>query len=258
MADLLAGKRILIQGVANRFSLCHGIAASMAREGAELCLTYQNERMREGVESCAAALPGAWTLPLDLQQDEQIEAVAQELGRRWGRLDGLVVGAAFARAEELAGEFIAVSRDGFHLALDVSCYGLIAMTRACRELLKASGGGSVLTLTYIASERVVPNYNVMAVAKAALEASVRYLANDLGPENTRVNAISAGPVRTAAASGVKGVGGMIGEVADRSPLRRKTDRDQVGDVAAFLASDLARAITGEIVFADNGFHVLGM
>jgi len=256
MAGLLAGKRALIQGVANRFSLCWGIAEAMAREGAEICLTYQNERLREGVEECAATLPLACTLPLDLQQDDQIAAVAEALGQRWGRLDALVVGAAFARREELEGEFIAVSREGFHLALDVSCYGLIAMTRACRPLLCAAGGGSVLTLTYLASERVVPNYNVMAVAKAALECSVRYLANDLGPQGIRVNAISAGPVRTAAASAVKGVGGMIGEMAERSPLRRKTDRTQVGDVAAFLASDLARAVTGEIVFVDNGFHVL--
>jgi enoyl-[acyl-carrier protein] reductase I len=256
VAGLLAGKRVLIQGVANRFSICWGIAEAMAREGAELCLTYQNERLREGVEDCARTLPAAFTLPLDLQQDEQIEAVVRSLGERWPAVHGLVVGAAFARREELEGEFIQVSRDGFHLALDVSCYGLIALSRACRPLLRAAEGASILTLTYIASERVVPNYNIMAVAKAALECSVRYLANDLGPENIRVNAISAGPVRTAAASGVRGVGGIIGAVAERSPLRRKTDRSQVGDVAAFLASDLASAITGEIVFADNGFHVL--
>jgi len=258
MSGLLTGKRVLIQGVANRFSLCWGIAESMAREGAELCLTYQNERLREGVEDCAATIPGTLVLQLDLQQDEQMDTVASTLQERWGKLDALVVGAAFARKEELDGEFIQVSREGFHLALDVSCYGLIAMTRACRGLLRASGGGSVLTLTYLASERVVPNYNIMAVAKAALETSVRYLANDLGPENTRVNAISAGPVRTAAASGVKGVAGMIGDVAERSPLRRKTDRTQIGDTAAFLASDLARGITGEIVFVDNGYHILGM
>jgi enoyl-[acyl-carrier protein] reductase I len=256
MPGLLTGKRALIQGVANRFSLCWGIAEAMAREGAELCLTYQNERLRDGVEDCAATVPSAFTLPLDLQQDDQIEAVAGTLGERWGRLDALVVGAAYARKEELEGEFIRVSREGFHLALDVSCYGLIALTRACRSLLKAADGASVLTLTYLASERVVPNYNIMAVAKAALETSVRYLANDLGPDNIRVNAISAGPVRTAAASGVKGVGGMIGEVAERSPLRRKTDRNQIGDAAAFLASNLARAITGGIIFVDNGFHIL--
>lgn len=253
---ILAGKRVLIQGVANRFSICWGIAEAMAREGAELCLTYQNERLRPGVEECAQSLPSAFTLPLDLQQDDQIEAVARELAGRWPSMEGLVVGAAFARREELQGEFIGVSRDGFHLALDVSCYGLIALTRACRPLLRAAEGASVLTLTYIASERVVPNYNVMAVAKAALECSVRYLANDLGPEGIRVNAISAGPVRTAAASAVKGVGGMIGVVAGRAPLRRRTERNQLGDVAAFLTSDLAGAITGEILFADNGFHVL--
>jgi len=258
MSGFLAGKRALIQGVLNHHSLCWGIAEAMAHQGAEVCLTYQNERLREGVQECAATLPGAWTLPLDLQQDDQIAQVAAEVGRRWGTLDVLVVGAAFAKKEELDGEFLKVTREGFHLAMDVSVFGLIAMTAACRPLLQAAGGGSVLTMTYIGSERVVPNYNVMGVAKAALEASVRYLANDLGPENIRVNAVSAGPVRTVAASGVKGVGGMIGDVADRSPLRRKTDRTQIGDTAAFLASDLARGITGEIVFVDNGFHIVGM
>jgi enoyl-[acyl-carrier protein] reductase I len=258
LAGLLSGKRALIQGVLNRHSICWGIAESMAREGAELCLTYQNERLREGVQECAATLPSAFTLPLDLQRDDEIEAVAAARKERWGALDALVVGAAFARREELDGEFIQVSRDGFHLALDVSVYGFVALTRACRPLLKASGAGAVLTLTYIGSERVIPNYNVMGVAKAALEAAVRYLAADLGPENIRVNAISAGPVRTVAASGVRGVGGMIGEVAERSPLRRKTDRGQIGDTAAFLASDLARGLTGDIVYVDNGFHVLGL
>ena len=258
MSGMLSGKRALIQGVLNRHSICWGIAESMAREGAELCLTYQNERLREGVQECAATLPRAFTLPLDLQRDGEIDAVAAELERRWGTLDALVVGAAFARREELNGEFIKVSREGFHLAMDVSVYGLVALTRACRGLLRASGAASVLTMTYIGAERVVPNYNVMGVAKAALEATVRYLAADLGPENIRVNAISAGPVRTVAASGVKGVGGMIGEVAEHSPLRRKTDRNQVGDTAAFLASDLARGLTGDIVYVDNGFHVLGM
>jgi enoyl-[acyl-carrier protein] reductase I len=258
MAGLLAGKRALVQGVLNRHSLCWGIAEALAREGAELCLTYQNERLREGVEACAADVPGTITLPLDLQHDDQIDRVADALARQWGRLDVLVVGAAFARREELDGEFIRVSRDGFHLALDVSVYGLIALTRACRDLLRAAGSASVITLTYIGSERVVPNYNIMGVAKAALEAAVRYLANDLGPENIRVNAISSGPVRTVAASGVRGVGGMIGEVAERSPLRRKTDRTQVGDAAAFLASDLARGVTGDILYVDNGYHVLGI
>ena len=258
MSGLLTGRRALIQGVLNHHSLCWGIAEAIAREGAEVCLTYQNERLREGVQQCAATLPGSWTLPLDLQQDQQIAEVVTEVDRRWGKLDILVVGAAFAKKEELDGEFLKVTREGFHLAMDVSVFGLIAMAGACRPLLKAAGGGSVLTMTYLGSERVVPNYNVMGVAKAALEASVRYLANDLGPENIRVNAISAGPVRTVAASGVKGVGGMIGEVADRSPLRRKTDRTQIGDTAAFLASDLARGITGQVVYVDNGFNILGM
>ena len=255
MSGILAGKRALVQGVLNHHSLCWGIAESLAREGAELCLTYQNERLRPGVQECAATI-GAWTTQLDLQNDEEIGRVAGEVDARWGALDVLVVGAAFARKEELDGEFIGVSREGFHLAMDVSCYGLIAMTRACRPLLQANQG-SVLTLTYIGSQRAMPNYNIMGVAKAALEASVRYLASDLGPQGIRVNAISAGPVRTVAASGVKGVGGMISETAERAPLRQKADRTQIGDIAAFLASGLARGITGEIVYVDNGLHVLG-
>ena len=258
MSGMLSGKRALVQGVLNRHSICWGIAQSLAREGAQLCLTYQNERLREGVQECAAMIPGTLTLPLDLQRDEEIDAVVRSLQEQWGALDVLVVGAAYAKKEDLDGEFLKVSREGFHLALDVSVYGLVAMSRACRDLLRAAGGGAILTMTYLGAERVVPNYNVMGVAKAALEATVRYLANDLGPDQIRVNAISAGPVRTVAASGVKGVGGMIGEVAERSPLRRKTDRDQVGDAAAFLASDLARGLTGDIVYVDNGFHILGM
>lgn len=255
MAGILAGKRALVQGVLNHHSLCWGVAEALAREGAELCLTYQNERLRPGVQECADTI-GAWTAQLDLQNDEEIAGLAGEVERRWGALDVLVVGAAFARKEELDGEFIGVSREGFHLALDVSCYGLIALTRACRGLLR-DAHGSVLTLTYIGSQRAMPNYNVMGVAKAALEASVRYLARDLGPEGVRVNAISAGPVRTVAASGVKGVAGMIGETAERAPLRQKTDRTQIGDTAAYLASPLARGVTGEIVYVDNGLHILG-
>jgi len=254
---LLTGKRALVIGVLDRHSICWGIAQSLAREGAALCLTYQNERLRPGVEDAAQEFPGTLTVPLDLQSDEQIEQVRARLTQEWGSLDVLVEGAAFAKREELDGEFLKVTRDGFKLALEISAYSLVAATRACRGLMNAAGGGSVLTLTYIGSERVIPNYNVMGVAKAALEASVRYLANDLGPENIRVNAISSGPIRTVAASGVRGVGGMIGQLAERSPLRRKADRDQVGDAAAFLASDLARGITGEIIFVDNGYHIMG-
>ncbi len=254
---LLTGKRALVIGVLDHHSICWGIAQSLAREGAELCLTYQNERLRPGVEEAASAFPGTITLPLDLQNDEQIDDVRDTLAERWGKLDILVEGAAFAKREELDGEFIKVSRDGFKLAMEISAYSLVAATRACRGLMAAAGGGSVLTLTYIGSERVITNYNVMGVAKAALEACVRYLANDLGPENIRVNAISSGPIRTVAASGVRGVGGMIGQLAERTPLRRKADRDQVGDAAAFLSSDLARGITGEILYVDNGYHIMG-
>ncbi len=258
MGGFLSGKRALIVGVLDRHSLCWGIAESMAREGASLCLTYLNERMRPKVQELAATLPDAWTAPLDLQQDEQIDALVSQVAERWGRLDALVEGAAFARAAHLTGEFLEVDREGFHTAMDVSVYGLIAMSRACRPLLREAGGGAVLTLTYLGSQRVIPNYNIMGVAKAALEASVRYLASDLGPDNIRVNAISSGPVRTVAASGVKGVGGMIGELAGRAPLRRKTEREHVGDAAAFLLSEFARGITGATLFVDNGVHILGI
>jgi enoyl-[acyl-carrier protein] reductase I len=255
---MLEGKRALVQGVANKRSICWGIARALHREGAQLCLTYQNERLRENVDELAEALPGTFTLPLDVQQDDQIDALFAELASRWGHLDVLVHGAAFARADELAGEFVATSREGFRLAMDVSAYSLVALVRGARPLMRQAGGGAVICLTYLGSERVVPNYNVMGVAKAALEASVRYLAADLGPEGIRVNAISAGPVRTLAASGVKGLTTFIAQYRERAPLRRNTTQEEVGDAAAFLASDLARGITGCVLFVDEGYHVLGV
>jgi enoyl-[acyl-carrier protein] reductase I len=255
---LLAGRRALVQGVANERSLCWGIAQSLHAAGAELCMTYQNETYRERVEPLAAQLAGTFTAPLDLQHDAQIAALAEMLQERWGRCDIVVHGAAFAKQEELRGEFVDTSRDGFLLAMDVSAYSLVALARATRPLLRAAGGGAIICLTYIGSTRVTQNYNVMGVAKAALEASVRYLANDLGPDGIRVNAISAGPVRTLASSAVRGVREHIAEVRDRSPLRHQTEQAEVGDAAVFLASSLARATTGQVLFVDSGHHVLGV
>jgi enoyl-[acyl-carrier protein] reductase I len=256
MQGMLAGKRALVQGVANKRSICWGIARALRREGAAVCLTYQNERFREGVEALAAEID-AFTLPLDVQNDAEIDAVFAQLGERWGGLDALVHGAAFARADELSGEFLQTTREGFHLALDVSAYSLIALVRGARPLFAQAGGGAVLCMTYVGSQRVTPNYNVMGVAKAALEACVRYVANDLGPENVRVNAISAGPVRTLAASGVRGLVGYLQDVRARAPLRRNTDPDEIGDAAVYLLSPLARGTTGHILYVDSGHHILG-
>jgi enoyl-[acyl-carrier protein] reductase I len=255
---LLAGRRALVQGVANERSLCWGIAQALHAAGADLCLTYQNERYRDHVEPLAARLPGTFTAPLDLQRDEEIAAVAETLRARWGRCDIVVHGAAFAKQEDLRGEFVETSRDGFLLAMDVSAYSLVALARATRPLLRAAGGGSIICLTYIGSTRVARNYNVMGVAKAALEASVRYLANDLGPDGIRVNAISAGPVRTLASSAVRGVREHIAEVRERAPLRHQTEQAEIGDAAVFLASPLARGTTGQILFVDSGHHILGV
>jgi enoyl-[acyl-carrier protein] reductase I len=258
MADgLLSGRRVLVQGVANERSLCWGIARACHQAGAELCLTYQNERYRDHVEPLAAQLPGTFTAPLELQQDGEIAALAEILRERWGKLDAVVHGAAFARQEDLRGEFVETTRDGFLLAMEVSAYSLVALARATRPLLRAAGGGSIVCLTYVGSTRVTPNYNVMGVAKAALEASVRYLANDLGPDGIRVNAISAGPVRTLASSAVRGVREHIAEVRDRSPLRHPTDQAEVGDAAVYLASPMARGTTGQVLFVDSGHHILG-
>lgn len=256
MGGMLEGRRALVQGVANKRSICWGIARALHREGAEVCLTYQNERFREHVEQLAAEIDG-FTLPLDVQNDDEIDALFSTLRERWGGLDALVHGAAFARADELEGEFLRTSREGFHLAMDVSAYSLVALVRGARPLFAAAGGGAVLCMTYIGSQRVTANYNVMGVAKAALEASLRYLANDLGPENVRINAISAGPVRTLAASGVKGLVGYLQDVRGRAPLRRNTDPDEIGDSAAFLLGPLSRGTTGAILYVDGGHNILG-
>ena len=257
MADL-TGKVGLIVGVANHRSLAWAIAQATANAGAKLILTYQG-RFEEHVSELAATLdPQAMVLPCDVQDDEQIAAVFAKIDQEHGGLDFLVHGAAFASRDEITGGFLKTSREGFKQALDISAYSLIALTRGAQPLMAARGGGSVLTLTFLGSDRVFPNYNVMGVAKAALESSVRYLAADLGPQNIRVNAISAGPVKTLAAAGIGGFSAILGVVREKAPLRRAIETSEVGDAAAFLLGNAGRGITGEVLMVDAGFHVIGM
>ena len=252
---LLEGKKGLIIGVANKHSIAWAIAQSAAREGAQLLFSYQSERLRENVEELVQTLSGASACVCDVGDDNQIDAMMKQVGQKLGRLDFLVHSLAFAPREELTGEFVNTTRQGFATALDVSAYSLVAVTRAAMPLM--TEGGSVVTLTYLGSERVVPHYNVMGVAKAALEATVRYLAHDLGPKNIRVNAVSAGPIKTLAARGVSGISKMVDHHRAFAPLRRATEQGEVGDTAMFLVSPLGRGITGEVIYVDGGYHILG-
>lgn len=253
----LTGKTFLVMGVANKRSIAWGIAQALDREGAKLIFTYQGERVKESVEELAATLNQKNSLlyPCDVTKDEEIDALYQSLSRDVERLDGIAHCIAFAKKEELEGEFIATSREGFHLAHDVSVYSLVAVTRALKPLMKE--GGSIITLTYLGGERVVQNYNIMGVAKASLDATVRYLANDLGKVGIRVNAISAGPIRTVSAKGVSGFNEILHTIEEKAPLRRNVTQEEIGDVAYFLLSDLSRAVTGEIIHVDSGYHILG-
>ncbi|MDR7520411.1 MAG: enoyl-ACP reductase [Armatimonadota bacterium] len=258
---LLEGKRALIMGVANNRSIAWGIARAFQREGASLAFTYQNERLKDNLVELLREIGGAEAFPTfkcDVTSDEEIAAVFEGLGQRWGTLNVLVHCLAYANREDLSRPFSEISRRGYAMALDVSAYSLIRCAGAARPLLEAAGGGSIMTLTYNAVERVVPSYSVMAVAKAALECEVRYLAAELGPKNIRVNAISAGPLRTLAASAVRGLSGFRDAVEEIAPLRRNVTQEDVADVAVFLASDLSRAVTGNTIFADSGFHVMGV
>jgi enoyl-[acyl-carrier protein] reductase I len=248
----------LIVGVANHRSLAWAIARAVAAQGARVVLTYQG-RFEEHVRELAATLdPGGLVLPCDVQQDAEIDAVFSRIQEAHGGLDFLVHGVAFAPREDLVGGFVQTSREGFRAAMDVSAYSLVALARGAQPLMQARGGGSILTLTFLGSDRVFPNYNVMGVAKAALESSVRYLAADLGPGNIRVNAISAGPVKTLAAAGIGGFSSILGIVREKAPLRRAIETSEVGDAAAFLLGPAGRAITGEVLLVDAGYHVLGM
>lgn len=256
MADLLAGKTALVLGVANKWSLAYAIAQAFRREGARVALTYQGERQRATVEELGADLGAEQVLPCDVTQDEELERLGASLRASFPRLDAVVHSIAFANREDLSRPFVETSRSGYLLAQEVSAYSLVAVARTVAPLM--SQGGSILTLTYLGATRVVPNYNVMGVAKAALEAAVRYLASELGPANIRVNAISAGPVKTTSARGVKDFTKVLDGVAQRAPLRRNTDPAEVADTAVFLASDLGRGVTGNIIFVDAGFQVMGL
>jgi enoyl-[acyl-carrier protein] reductase I len=257
MSDLY-GKHGLVVGVANKRSISWAIAQAAAASGARLALTYQGERFEENVRQLAAQLDDPLVLPCDLTDDDQIAGVAAALDSQFGGLDFTVHSAAFAPHTELENPFLQTTREGFRVALDVSAYSLIALTRAVVPLMERRGGGSVLTLTYLGSQRVFTNYNVMGVAKAALEACVRYLASDLGQENIRVNAISAGPIRTLAASGIPGFPNVLQAYRDRSPLRRNTELEELADAAVFLLSSASRGITGEILYVDAGYRTTGM
>jgi len=252
------GKHGLIVGVANKRSIAWAIAQATVAGGARLALTYQG-RFEENVQELSSGLAQPpVVLPCDVTSDSDIDSIFARIDQEFGGLDFLVHGAAFARKEELSEPFVKTSREGFRLAMDISAYSLIALARGAAPLMDKRGGGSIVTLTYLGSERVFPNYNVMGVAKAALEANVRYLAADLGPKNIRVNAVSAGPIKTISAMGIGGFSSILNVYRDRAPLRRNVETSEVGDAAAFLLSDAGRGISGEVLMVDAGFHVTGM
>ena len=254
---LLDGKTGLILGIANKRSLAWGIAQSVAREGARLAVTYQGERLEENVRDLAAGLKDPVILPCDVSRDQDLDALADSVKRELGGVDFVVHAVAYALREELDGEFLNTSREGYRIAQEISSYSFTALARRAAPLMEGRAG-SMVTLSYLGGERVVPHYNVMGVAKAALEMSVRYLAADLGPRGIRVNAISAGPIKTLAASGVHGLSKMLEYHRTHAPLRKNTEQEEVGDAALFLVSRLSRGITGEILHVDGGYHVMGM
>ena len=257
MSDL-TGKFGLVVGVANKRSIAWGIAQALSQAGARLALTYPSERLEENVRELAATLPNnPVVLPCDVTSDAQIAALAQSLDKEFGGLDCVVHSVAFAQPQDLDAPFSQTSRDGFRIALDVSAYSLVALARETRPLMVKRGGGSILTLTYLGSERVFKNYNVMGVAKAALESSVRYLAAELGADNIRVNAVSAGPIKTLAAKGISGFSNILDVYRERAPLRRNVETQEVADAALFLLGPAGRGITAEILMVDAGFNAMG-
>ncbi|MDH5217597.1 MAG: enoyl-ACP reductase [Gammaproteobacteria bacterium] len=254
----LTGKKALIVGLASNRSIAWGIAKAMHREGAELAFTYQNDKLKSRVEKMADECDSKLMYPLDVVDDAQIEGVFEGLSKEWDGLDILVHSVAFAPKEELAGDFVDMTtREGFRTAHDISSYSFIALARAGRKMMEGRNG-SLLTLSYLGAERAMPNYNVMGLAKASLEANVRYMAQSLGPDGTRVNSISAGPIKTLAAAGIGDFRKMLQQVEDNAPLRRNVTIDQVGDSAAFLCSDLAAGITGQNIYVDSGYNIIGM
>jgi enoyl-[acyl-carrier protein] reductase I len=255
MSQLLAGKTALILGVANKWSLAYAIAQAYRREGAKLILTYQGERLKKTVEDLGADLGAARVFDCDVSKDDDLAKLTETL-RGEGGLNAVVHSIAFANREDLDRPFVETSRAGYLLAQEISSYSMLAVARATAPLM--AEGGSMITMTYLGSTRVLTNYNVMGVAKAALEATVRYLASELGPKKIRVNAISAGPVKTASARGIKDFSKILTAVAEHAPMRRNTDPAEVADAAVFLASDLGRGVTGDVLFVDAGFHLMGL
>src|SRR3954447_8390411 len=255
---LLDGKTGIIFGVANKRSIAWAIAQALSNEGMRLAFTYQGERLKENVEELTSSMSDALLLPCDVTIDAEIDTVFQEVDAKFGRLDSLIHSVAFAPREDLEDEFVKTSRNGFKLAHDISAYSLVALTRASLPLFEKSGGGSVLAMTYYGAVKAVEGYNVMGVAKASLEASVRYLAANLGPKNVRVNALSAGPVNTLAARGIKGFTGMLHHYAERAPLRRNVTLEEIGNAALFLCSGMSSGITGEVLYVDCGYNVVGL
>jgi enoyl-[acyl-carrier protein] reductase I len=254
----LAGKRAVVIGLASNRSIAWGIAQAMRREGAELALSYQNDKLKSRVDGMAAELGSNLTLPLDVADDAQIDAYFANLAKRWDGFDILVHSLAFAPAEQLEGRYLdAVSREGFRIAHDISSYSLAALAKKSEPMMRGRAG-ALLTLSYLGAVRALPNYNVMGLAKASLEANVRFLAIDLGASGIRINAISAGPIRTLAASGVKGIRQMLAHVGSAAPLKRNVTIEDVGNAAAFLCSDLAAGITGQVLYVDAGFNIVGM
>src|SRR6266480_1608869 len=255
MSADLQGRNAVVFGVANKRSIAWSIAQGLHAAGAKLAITYQNERLEQEARDLILSLPGAEAFMCDVSKDEEIERLFSRLKERYGKLHALIHSVAFAQAEDMKGEFINTSREGFRIAHDVSVYSLIAVSRAAAPLME--DGGSIMTMTYYGAEKVVPHYNVMGVAKAALECTVRYLANDLGPKKIRVNAISAGPIKTLAARGISGLSEMLKSHAERAPLQRNVEVNEVGATGVFLASDASSGITGEIIHVDCGYNVMG-
>lgn len=254
---ILSGKKALIVGVASKLSIAYGIADAFHEQGAELAFTYQNEKLKSRVEEFAAGWDSKLVLPCDVASDEEIDAVFAELAKHWDKVDIIVHAVGFAPAHELDGNYVDVTtRDGFRIAHDISSYSFVALAKGARNMLHE--GSSLLTLSYLGAERVLQNYNVMGLAKASLEANVRYMAASLGRDGIRVNGISAGPIKTLAASGIKHFRRMLAENAKQAPLRRNVTQKEVGNAAAFLGSDLSSGITGEIMYVDGGFNITGM
>lgn len=260
MSGVMEGKKILISGPRNKWSIAWHSALSLHREGAQLAFSVFGEREETGVRKLMAESNiEAPVFHCNATEDDQVEKLMDQVGESFsGSLDGMVHSIAFAKREELTGEYAATSKEGFTMAHESSVYTLVNMSRFAKPLMQAAGGGSIVTMTYIGAERVVPNYNVMGVCKAALEASVRYLASDLGKDNIRVNAISAGPIKTLAASGIAGFDTMRSKVGEQSPLKRTVEADEVADAAMFLLCPWSRGITGEVIHVDGGYHIVGM